>query len=243
LVATLGATAFLGCESAASRTCATEYAGSQQKVLKVDPKSADSVRASHQAVLVALAACKAAQRNDEVDHLVTARNQLGAQLEALERRAARKPKKQLGADELAKLEREGDAACPKGQSYRLENGKTVKCTGAQIAEMTRGDLEHYFEERGYRVKERTPNVLQIERGAEQYTFTYPSAQGSDRPSCVVMVPPQGQPWEEAISRNTGVHPQKLDGGTGTVSLLQGTLPYTVDEKNVVVRVGACPAGG
>ena len=87
------------------------------------------------------------------------------------------------------------------------------------------------------------NVLQIERGAEQYTFTYPSAQGSDRPSCVVMVPPQGQPWEEAISRNTGVHPQKLDGGTGTVSLLQGTLPYTVDEKNVVVRVGACPAGG
>src|SRR5262245_1681166 len=102
---TAGAGGF-GCESTASRVCSSEYATSQQKVLKVDPKSEESVRASFDAVRAALAACKTAQRNTEVDNLVKARNELGAQLEALERRAKRKPKRELSPDELAKLQKD-----------------------------------------------------------------------------------------------------------------------------------------
>lgn len=233
------AVALVGCESAAARTCANEYAESQQKVLKVDAKSADSVRTSLDAVKSALAACRAAQRNDEVDHLVSARNELGAQLEALERRAQRKPRRDLSPDEIARLEKEGDPACPKGQSYRLENKKDVKCNGPQILEMQREDLKRYFEERGYRVKDAAPNEVKIERGAEQYTFEYPSAAATDRPSCAVLVPPDRMPWKEALARASGMRPEKMEP-KGSVTLTQGALPYEVDEKNVVVRVGVCP---
>jgi len=228
-----------GCESAATRTCSSEYAAAQQKVLKVDPKVEDSVTSSLGAVKVALAACRAAQRNDEVDHLIRARNELGAQLEVLERRSQRKPKRELSAEELAGLEKDGDATCPKGQSYHLKGKKNVKCTGVQIAEMPRPDVKRYHEDRGYRPKDVPPSTVKIERGAEVYTFVYPSAADTERPSCVVLVPPQGMPWKEAIARTTGTHPEKLEP-KGTVTLLQGALPYEVDEKNVVIRIGACP---
>jgi len=235
----LTSTFALGCESAATRACAQEYASSQQQVLKVDPKSADSLRSSLVAVKSALAACKSAQRNDEVDHLVRARNELGAQLEVLEKRAQRKPRRDLSPDELARLEKEGDPTCPKGQTFHLENKKEVKCTGVQIVEMPREDVKRYFDERGYRTKDVPPNVVRVERGGEQYTFTYPSAAASDRPSCAVIVPPQGMPWEEALARATGKQPHKLEP-KGTFAALQGELPYEVDQKNVVVRIGACP---
>jgi hypothetical protein len=230
----------LGCESAASRTCASEYAASQQKVLTVDAKSAESVGSSLVAVKSALAACRAAQRNQEVDNLIKARNELSAQLDVLERRSKRKPKRDLSPEELARLEKEGDPSCPKGQSYQLDpKKKDIKCSGPQLVEMPREDVKRYFEERGYRVKDVPPNGVRVERGAEQYTFTYPSGAASDRPSCAVIVPPHRMPWKEALARATGKHPEKLEP-TGTLALLQGSLSYTVDEKNVVIRVGTCP---
>jgi hypothetical protein len=242
VVVTGACLAAIGCESAASRACSNEYAASQQKVLQVDPKSSDSVRSSLDAVNVALAACKAAQRNDAVDNLVKARNDLSAQRDALERRARRKPKRDLSPDEVARLEKEGDPSCPKGQTYHLENKKAVKCTGAQLVEMPREDVKRYFDERGYRTNDVPPNGVRVERGAEQYRFTYPSGAAADRPSCVVLVPPHGMPWKEALARATGKHPEKLEA-TGSIAAQQGELPYTVDEKNVVVRIGSCPSGG
>jgi len=228
----------LGCESAATRVCSTEYAASQQKVIQVDAKSADSVRASLEAVKTALAACKSANRNTEVDNLVKARNELGAQLDALERRAKRKPRRDLSPDEIARLVKEGDPSCPKGQTFHLEKTQEVKCTGPQLVEMQRDEVKRYYEERGYRVKDVAPNGVTIERGAEKYTFTYPTAASSDRPSCVVLVPPHGMPWKEALARATGKHPDKLEP-KGTIAAAQGELSYVVDEKNVVVRIGAC----
>ena len=210
ILAALTSSFGIGCESAATRVCSTEYAASQQKVIQVDAKSADSVRASLEAVKTALAACKSANRNTEVDNLVKARNELGAQLEALERRAKRKPRRDLSPDELARLVKEGDPSCPKGQTFHLERTKEVKCTGPQLVEMQRDDVKRYYEERGYRVKDAAPNGVTIERGAEKYTFTYPSAAASDRPSCVVLVPPHGMPWQEALARATGKHPDKLE---------------------------------
>ncbi len=232
----------LACESAASRACSTEYSAAQQKVLQVDKKSDESVRSSLDAVQAALAACRAAHRNDAVDNLVQARNELSAQRDALERRAKRKPARELSPDEIARLEKEGDPACPKGQTYHLENKKPIKCTGPQLVELPREDVKRYFDERGYRTKDVPPNGVRVERGAEQYSFTYPSAAASDRPSCIVLVPPQGMPWKEALARATGKHPEKLEQ-KGSVEAMQGSLPYTVDEKNVVVRIGSCPSGG
>ena len=96
----------------------------------------------------ALAACRAAQRNDEVDNLVKARNELDAQLDALERRAKRKPRRELSPDEMTALEKDGDPTCPKGQSYQLDKKrKEVKCTGPQLVEMPRDDVKRYYEER------------------------------------------------------------------------------------------------
>jgi hypothetical protein len=229
----------LGCESAAARTCSSEYAAAQQKVLSVDAKSKDSVSDSLVAVKSALAACRTAQRNEEVDNLIKARNELGAQLDALERRSKRKPRRDLSPEEMTELEKSGDPSCPKGQRYRLDKKrKDVECTGPELVEMPRDDLKRYYEERGYRVRDVPPNDVRIERGAEQYSYTYPSSAASARPTCAKLVPPHGMPWKEALARATGKHPDKLEA-KGTLTLAQGSLPYEVDEKNVVVRIGTC----
>jgi hypothetical protein len=70
--------ALLGCENAETKACLTSYAAAQGQVTKVDAKSKASVEASLTGVEAALAVCKQAQRHDEVDQLISAKNQLVA---------------------------------------------------------------------------------------------------------------------------------------------------------------------
>jgi hypothetical protein len=57
---------------------------------------------------------------------------------------------------------------------------------------------------------------------------------------VVLVPAPDIPWLEALTRATGANPARVKGSSGNVRLAQGELPYAVDEKNSVIRIGSCP---
>lgn len=230
----------LGCESPETKACLGAYAQAQEVVRNVDAKSIDSVQKSAAAVETALTTCRSANRHGEVDQLVPVKNQLAAQAGALERRAARGARKKLDPEELRRLSKEGDPNCPRGQAYRPEGGKEIRCTGPQLAEMSSADAQRYFDELGYRVRRPSPEKLEAERGAERTTFVYPSSAADARPSCVLLVPAPDIPWAEALTRATGANPAKLKQTTGKLELAQGVLAYAVDEKNASIRIGDCP---
>jgi hypothetical protein len=230
----------LGCESSETKGCLAAYARAQELVKAIDAKSKDSVHECLAGVELALASCRKAQRHGEVDQLVPVKNQLVAQRGALERRAARGNRKLPSAEELQRLEKEGDPTCPRGQAYRPEGAKEIRCTGPQLAEMTSRQAASYFEELGQRIQRPAPTRLVAERGAERTTFIYPSAAADARPDCVIVVPAPDIPWLEALTRTTGANPARVKTPTGNVRLAQGELPYAVDEKNNVIRVGNCP---
>jgi hypothetical protein len=231
--------ALLGCESAETKACLTSYAAAQEKVTAVDAKSKPSVEASLTGVEAALAACKQAQRHDEVDQLISAKNQLVAQVGALDRRAKRKARKAPSAEELKRLEKAGDPSCPKGQAYRPEGAKEIRCTGPQLAEMSASVAARYFEELGFRVKRPAPSRVEAEHGAERTTLVYADPPGDSAPRCIELVPAPDIPWLEALTRATGANPSKIKGTTGKVKLTQGELGYVVDEKNNSITLGDC----
>jgi hypothetical protein len=205
----------------------------------VDPKSKPSVEQSLAAVEAALSTCRSAGRHGEVDQLVNVKTPLVAQVGALERRAARARRVEPTADELVRLQIEGDRVCPRGQAYRPEGGKEIRCIGPQVAEMTAAEARRYFENVGQRVKRPTETKLEVEHGAERTTLVYPSIDPGARPLCVVVVPAPGIPWLEALARTTGANPARIKAPSGTVRLAQGELAYAVDEQNVVIRIGEC----
>ena len=231
----------LGCESAETKACLASYAAAQERVTKVEAKSKASVESSLTAVEAALATCKQAQRHGEVDQLVSAKNQLAAQVGALDRRAARKARRPPSAEELKRLEKEGDPNCPKGQAYRPDGGKEIRCTGPQLAEMTANAAAKYFEELGFRVKRPVSSRVEAEHGAERTTLVYADPPGDSAPRCIQLVPAPDIPWLEALTRATGANPSKLKTPTGKLKLAQGELPYVVDEKNNTIKIGDCPS--
>lgn len=227
----------LGCQSAETKACLGGYESAQALVLKVDAKSAASVGESLKSVESALTACRSANRHDEVDQLVKARNQLSAQLSALERRARRKRVQEPTAEELARLQREGDPSCPRGQAYRVKGAaKEIRCTGPLLAEMTLAQAKDHFEELGYRVTSPSASALAVERGAERYDLSFVAPDSPAR--CIVIVPPPGLPWQEALARAAGANPGRLKN-PGSVKTARGSLDYTVDETKVIIRLGEC----
>lgn len=236
-----GATVALACESAETKRCLAAYEAAQGRVAKVEAKSKPSVSESLDAVEAALTACRTANRQGEVDQLTRARNELSAQVGALDRRARRKSSKP-SPEELARLQKEGDPSCPRGQAYRVKGAlQEIRCTGPHLVEMKLEQVRAHFEEQDYRVRAPSSTTLEVERGAERYTFYY-GAGPSAPPRCVVLVPAPGLPWAEALARATGANPSRLKN-PGTVRVGQGVLPFRVDEQKVIVRVGDCPESG
>lgn len=237
-VTIVGAVTGLSCESAQGKACLAGYAAAQTEVLEVDAKSSDSVGTSLQTVETALQACRAAGRHEEVEQLIKARNELSAQLGLLDRRAKRRLRKEPSPAEVAELEKRGDPNCPKGQAYRHKDSKEIRCTGRQLVELGFNKAKDYFEEQGYRVRSPSPTTLEAEHGAERYQFIYSSPASSDPATCVVLVPAPGVPWEEALARAAGANPRRLKDRT--VRIGSDQVPYTVDDKNVILRIGNCP---
>lgn len=238
LAASLFSTA--ACRSPEARACSDAYSVAQEKVRGVDAKSEPSVSASLSAVESALVTCRKAGRHDFVQELGRAKNELAGQLDLLARRAQRKPRRATSAAELEKLLKEGDPTCPRGQAYKPEGAKEIRCTGPQLVEMSADQARAHFEERDYRVKTAPPKTLEIERGSERVTMVYPASGASAPPDCVILFPPPGTTWQEAVARSTGANPARLEPGKA-ISTARGPLPFAVDEKNVVIRIGRCPA--
>lgn len=231
-----------GCESAEVKECLKQYQQAQAIVYKLDAGASESVAQSLKAVEAALAVCKKADRHSEASELVSAKNQLTAQLTAIEKKAARKKRSKPKPGELAQLAKKGDPKCPKGQAYRHKDlKKEVRCTGPQVSDMSWSQAKEYFSGRNYsvRINDRPP-TLKAEYGSERFVFDYEIANDTRPPKCLTLYPAPGVPWDEATARATGAAPDKLKRNE-PIQAERGELALRVDEspQKLVVRIGNC----
>jgi hypothetical protein len=106
--------------------------------------------------------------------------------------------------------------------------------------MPRVMAEKYFKGKGLRSIQGKPReVLAMEAGAERYLFFYRETSGNAPPYCLVLYPKPGISWQEAVSRITGVSPDQLKPA-GNVTVSGIALPILLDERQTIIRLGACP---
>jgi hypothetical protein len=241
LAGALFASGTIACD-ADSRACRSQFESAQAVVMNVKSDSQDSLRGALTALDAAILACEKAELGHEKSELQKARNQLGAHLEVLERRAARKKKAKQTPEEIAVLVKNGDPTCPKGQAYLHGSAKKeIKCTGPQLIDLGFEDVKEYFSERRYKISPGdSPATLKAEYGAELYVFTFEKPNDAQGARCVTIYPAPNVSWEELVSRLTGVGPEKLKPGQ-PIKGARGPLGLKVDsgENKVVARVGSC----
>lgn len=237
----LGASGLFACQEA--RQCRSQLASAQEVVNGLDSKSVESLGGAVTALDSAIAACDKAGLGSERDKLIEAKNQIGAHKALLERKAARKKRAALTPDELAKLVKDGDPSCPKGQAYKQGGGagKEVRCTGAQLTDLPMADVREYYETRRFKITETAdPPRLRMEYGAELYVFTFDKPNDTTGAKCIEVYPAPGIPWREAVARTTGAPLDRVKAG-GSVKAKRGDLTVRVEdtEKKQLARIGDC----
>lgn len=230
----------VGCDRQAS-LCHERMASAQSVVSQVDAKSVSSLSASLAAVEAAHSACEQAKLGSEREQLLKAKNELSAQLDLLEQRARRKKLSAPSADELARLAKSGDPACPKGQAYKPKDSKhEIRCTGPQLADMGSEGLKAYYGDRRFKVtSQESPAEVRAELGSELYVFAFDKLSDS-APRCVTAYAQPGMSWQELTSRLTGMPPERL-ALDAPVRSGRGELPLKVEHPNdkPTVYLGNC----
>jgi hypothetical protein len=240
LLAVLAFGAELGCAEA--RHCRAERDRAQELVKSMDSKSIDSMKVVVSALTSAIDACEKAKLGTDKQQLIEAKNQIGAHLAHLERKAKRK-KEKLSPEEIAKLEREGDPTCPKGQGYKQPGTREIKCTGPQLIDMNVDAANEYFTSRRYKITiTDAPPRLRAEQGAELYVFTFDKPNDERGPKCLELYPIPGVTLPEAVGRATGARLEKLKSG-GSVKAERGEMALFFEEsdKKMVAKIGDCGA--
>jgi hypothetical protein len=232
----------LGCKSAGDRACADQFARAQAIVLQIDAEDLASVSGSVAAVDEAIQTCRTAGRHGDVDELDKARTQLSQHRDRLLRRQEMLERRtEVSPEELARLIKEGDPRCPRGQGYlHAKSGKRIVCVGPQPVDMSRAQAEEYFKARGYKLSaNRDGSELRFEYGSELVVFAY-AGDGAAAPRCVTLYPPPDRSWQEVTARLTGVAPARLKPNQ-PIRRSSGPLPFAVEEsaQKVVARLGSC----
>jgi hypothetical protein len=210
-------------------------------VAQVDGKSIASVQASLAAVEEARATCEKAKLGPEREQLLKAKNELRGQLDLLELRARRKKQAAPSPEELARLAKNGDPSCPKGQAYKPRGSAAeIRCTGPQIVEMSAEDLKAYYGDRRFKItSQETPAEVRAELGSELYVFSFDKLADA-APRCVTAFAAPGSSWQEVTSRLTGVPPERLKLDAAVKSGAR-ELPLKVEHATdkPTIRLGNC----
>jgi hypothetical protein len=230
----------LGCDPDA-KLCHERMTSAQAVVTELDSKSVPSLQQSLAAVSEAHAACEKAKLGTEREELLKAKNEISAQLKLLEERASRRKLQAPKADELARLAKNGDPACPKGQAYKPKDSKSeILCSGPQLVDLGAEALKTYYGDRHFRVKsQEAPAEVRAELGSELYVFEFDKLTDA-APRCVTAYAAPGMSWQEVTARLTGMPPEKLKLDA-PVRSGRGELPLRVEHETdkPTIHLGDC----
>jgi hypothetical protein len=241
----LGAALLSGCQLLpATKECHRQMTVAQTALDGLDASSLDALGRGLAAVKTAESACKEAGRDEETKKLSEAVVRIQGQIELVTKRQLEREQRKRTPEQLAKLEKDGDPDCPKGQAYKPRGSdKEIRCTGMLPIDMGFAQAKKYFSARGFRFpKQEDPASLVAESGSERYVYRYKSPSDPGPARCVMIYPRPDISWQETVARLTGTSPEKLKPG-GTVKTAAQTLPLAVEdtEKKVLARLGDCPS--
>jgi hypothetical protein len=229
------------CKSKAAAECQSQFQNAQI-VVQRESGSPAGLDVSLNAVDMALAACRAADREKEVEQLNLARNALAMHLETVQERSFRQKRAIPTAVQLDDLVKHGDANCPKGMAYKPEGSDhSIKCIGLQPIRMNWSKARDYYSNLGFHVAStENPPALRAEHGAELLVFSFARVDDSEPPRCLTLYPEPQIPWQEAVSRATGAPIQKIKPGS-PVPMAEGDVALRVDEgkEKLVIYLGMC----
>ncbi len=232
-----------GCDFSAIKECHDEMGVSQELMIDFSNGDREDLAEAEKtlaAVDKTLAACKKAKRAEEVEKITDAHRQLTAHVAALKQRAEREKRPKLTEAELSALKTKGDPSCPKGQEYEHhQNKEVIKCIGPQLYEMDPNEVSEYYKRRGFS-KSTEGNRLRFERGAQVIDLTYAALSPKAVAECVSIVADPGIPWQETVTRTTGVHPMRVELGK-PVKTPRGPRALLVEggPHQFTVKIGEC----
>ena len=230
-----------GCKSKAAAECEAQFQNAQIVVQK-ESGSPAGLDVSLAAVDKALAACRAADRQKEVEQLSLARSSLAMHVELVKDRASHQKRVKPNAAQLDELVKHGDPNCPKGMAYKAEGSdRQIRCIGLQPVRMNWAKARDYYSSLGYHVATaESPPTLRAEHGSELFIFTYTKVEDTGPPRCLTLYPEAQIPWQEAVSRATGAPIQKLKLGS-PVPMSEGDIQMRVDEgkDKLIIYLGIC----
>ncbi|HSC85740.1 MAG TPA: hypothetical protein VLC09_00635 [Polyangiaceae bacterium] len=234
----------VGCDNAAAQKCHAEMSTAQAALLAMNAGDRANVQQVLGGIESALASCQAAGRSTEVKELTEAKANLSGHLVALDKRASQGSPHALTPEQLAKLIKEGDPACPRGHAYEHgDSKKTIRCTGPQLYEMSLAQAQDHYTRRGFSLAiDPTRKRLKAEYGAEVVVFDFAESDSKKPAACLTLVAPPGIPWQEVVTRATGVPPARLTEGK-PVQLDGRQLAVRLEGKgpDKTVLLGDCPA--
>jgi hypothetical protein len=101
--------------------------------------------------------------------------------------------------------------------------------------------KEFYSERGYKLTEtESPPGIEAEYGSERYVYQFDRVNSLQPPTCLVLYPPPGMSWQEAVARATGARPDQLTGRP-TVRTPRGQVKLRVVETlhKLIVYLGQC----
>ncbi len=230
-----------GCKSKAAIECEAQFQNAQIVVQK-ESGSPAGLDVSLASVDKALAACRAADRQKEVEQLNIARNSLAMHAALVKDRATRQKRVKPTPAQLDEFAKYGDPTCPKGMAYKVEGAdRQIKCIGLQPVRMNWAKARDYYTNLGYHVAtSESPPTLRAEHGSELFVYSFTRVDDTEPPRCLTLYPEAQIPWQEAVSRATGAPIQKLKLGS-PVPMSEGNIQLRVDEgkDKLIIYLGAC----
>ncbi len=235
-------TVLVGCKGEEKAQCQAMFEEAQKSIKVVKTRDIDDLRRVDGELAGAASKCEEAGVDQAITELGKAREEIAKQIDRIEKYGNTGKRAKLTEDELARLVKDGDPKCPKGQAYKHQaSGKEIRCAGPLPIEMGRAQAEQYFLDRDYKIRPiDDPNTLKLEHGGELLLLEFKREEDPDPAKCVTIYPPPQQSWQEAISRFSGKNPALLRKG-GSLQTKSGKMDIDVEQgkDKLVVRIGDC----
>lgn len=235
-------TVFVACKGEEKAKCQSQFAEVQKSMNIVKSQDVADLERLDGELAAAVSICEEAGVDQAVTELEKARKKIAKQVDRVKQRGNSPKKAKLTPEQLARLVKEGDPKCAKGQAYKhAASGKEIRCTGPLPIDMGRAAAEKYFVGRDYTVRPTDDkSVLKLEFGGELLLLTYSSESDPNPAKCITIYPPHGQSWQEAVSRFSGKNPALLRKG-GSIKTKRGAMTIDIEEgkDKLVARIGDC----
>ena len=229
----------VGCKSEGEKACEQLVKATEVTLLSMNPTNQASVAGTLSELKKTLLACEAV-KSKEVPEIKAAIANVERHLARVEKGEVKAPPPPPGLDDLARLEKDGDPDCPKGQGYQHPVlKKYIRCKGPVMVERSYAEVKAYF------AKHHIPGaakdaMLRGEQAGVIYTFTFDQAGSTSAPVCLRIEAPKDKKANELIAFATNIDPAKIDP-TQPVSFRQEKIPVDVKQQGTlqVITLGDC----